>query len=226
MTALDVNAARDTLQVNVGGDYLRVGVTRVPPDYPETPVPRDATITSYSPTWVTVSNSLRRKSVTRGAHAWQITMRYGAMSRATFAPLWAFLVSQAGRAGSFTAKVPAMLPQGTTTGVPRVNGANQTGSLVVTDGWTAGATVYKAGDWVQFDGDEKVYMVTADVVADGSGNASIPIYPALMKSPIDNIDVVVTPYFTVSLMDDITAVDISQCVQVIGFEVQLVEVAA
>lgn len=224
MTQAYVNSSLDFLQVNVGGDYLQVAPTpATPPDYPTSPSPMEATVTSVTPTLVSVTNSLKRQTRSRGAHMWQIEFRYGVMTRATMAPLWAFLVDRDGRSGSFTVKVPSMTPQGTVAGTPRVNGASQTGRSIITDGWTAGSAIYKAGDWIQFDGDDKVYMVTADATADGSGNATISIFPSLRRSPNDNASVITDPYFTVTLASDITAVDISQCLHSIGFTVELLE---
>ncbi len=82
---------------------------------------------------------------------------------------------------------------GTLGGTPAVNGASQTGSSIVTDGWTAVAALrLKKGDIVSFDlvygvnpvsGDNLAdlarFVVTADVSSDGSGNATIPISPPL-----------------------------------------------
>jgi len=78
-------------------------------------------------------------------------------------------------------------------GTPLVNGAAQTGTNLVTDGWTAAA----ASRLVQGDvftiagvfgvnpqnrqstGALQQFVVTAAVSSDGAGNATIPIFPAL-----------------------------------------------
>jgi hypothetical protein len=75
---------------------------------------------------------------------------------------------------------------------PLVNGANQSGASIVTDGWAISTTVLNKGDIVAFGGSNGVnpisyrdtgrkrsYVVTADVVSDGSGNATITISPDL-----------------------------------------------
>jgi hypothetical protein len=81
-------------------------------------------------------------------------------------------------------------------GTPLVNGASQTGSTLVTDGWTASAASrLKKGDVFtianvyavnpqnrQSTGQLRQFVVTADVSSDGSGNASIPISPAITTS--------------------------------------------
>jgi hypothetical protein len=82
-------------------------------------------------------------------------------------------------------------------GTPLVNGATQTGSTLITDGWTAAAAArLKKGDVITIAGvfhvnpQSKVispgqlqqFTVTADLSSDGSGNATIPIYPAITTS--------------------------------------------
>jgi len=82
-------------------------------------------------------------------------------------------------------------------GTPLTNGATADGATsVVTDGWTAAAANrLKKGDVINFNGVFAVnpqtkqstgklmdFVVTADVSSDGSGNATIPIYPAIIAS--------------------------------------------
>ena len=81
-------------------------------------------------------------------------------------------------------------------GTPLVNGASQTGSNLVTNGWTAAAASrLKKGDVFtlagvfavnpqnrQSTGQLRQFVVTADVSSDASGNATIPIYPAIVTS--------------------------------------------
>jgi len=81
-------------------------------------------------------------------------------------------------------------------GTPLVNGASQTGSSLITDGWTAAAaTRLKKGDVFTVASVFAVnpqnyrsttqlqqFVVTADTASDGSGNATIPIYPPIITS--------------------------------------------
>lgn len=81
-------------------------------------------------------------------------------------------------------------------GTPLVNGASQVGSSLVTDGWTAAAANrLKRRDHFTVAGvfavnpqsrksttQLQVFLVTADVASDGSGNATIPIYPPIITS--------------------------------------------
>ncbi len=107
---------------------------------------------------------------------------------------------------------------GTKAGTPLVNGASQTSTYasvrttnaqnLVTDGWTASSAVLKAGDVITIAGVYAVnpvpgegttgktvmpylqqFVVNSDVTADGSGNATLNISPAIITSG---------PYQTVS----------------------------
>ena len=84
---------------------------------------------------------------------------------------------------------------GTKAGAPVVNGAGQTGASLVTNGWTASTAGLKKGDIFTVAGVFRVhpesklstgilqqFVATADSSADGSGNMTIPISPALVTS--------------------------------------------
>jgi hypothetical protein len=70
-------------------------------------------------------------------------------------------------------------------------------------GLTAGATAL-AGDFLQVAGHSKVYVVTADATADGSGLAELAIYPALMATPADGAAITVRDIaWTLALAADV-----------------------
>lgn len=93
-------------------------------------------------------------------------------------------------------------------GTPLVNGANQTGSSLITDGWTAATAILKRGDIFTIGGVNMVnpqnkqdvgalqqFVVTADQTSSGGGADTIPISPAIVTtgayqnvtvSPADN----------------------------------------
>jgi hypothetical protein len=88
-------------------------------------------------------------------------------------------------------------------GSPVVNGAGQTGASLITNGWTAAAaTRLKKGDVftianvnavnpqnLQSTGALRQFVVTADTSSDGSGNATIPISPAIVVAgPFATVD--------------------------------------
>jgi coat protein Gp5 len=82
-------------------------------------------------------------------------------------------------------------------GTPAMNGATVSGaSQLVTNGWTAAAAArLKKGDVITVANvfavnpvsgdtlpDLRQFVVTADVSSDGSGNATIPVYPSIISS--------------------------------------------
>ncbi len=116
---------------------------------------------------------------------------------------------------------------GTKAGTPLVNGASQTSTYanvkttnaqdIITDGWTASSAVLKEGDVITIAGVYAVnpvphdatksampylqeFVVNEDVTADGSGNATFSISPAIITSgayqtvsaaPADNAEITV-----------------------------------
>lgn len=88
-----------------------------------------------------------------------------------------------------------VLTSGNYAGSGVVNGASQTGSSIVTNGWTASRTLFNGGEVITFAGVNNInpvnyqstgalanFVVTSAVTSDGSGNATIPIYPAITTS--------------------------------------------
>jgi len=171
---------------------------------PTSPGPRSVVVRSLSPILLSTSHSLKRQVRTRGGQRWAFDLQWAAMRRDAMAPIAAFLTAQRGGYETFTYRLGHELaPRGTWAGTPLVKGASQTGRSVLCDGFTAGATV-KAGDWVKFNGHAKVYAVTADASADGSGNLTLAIEPALVVSPPDNDSIVSSSVpFTVALAEDV-----------------------
>jgi hypothetical protein len=77
-------------------------------------------------------------------------------------------------------------------GTPQVNTAGQSGSSLMTEGWTATTGAVKKGDVFTIAGVYQInpmsrrstgqlrqFVVTEDKTADGSGNMTIPIYPPI-----------------------------------------------
>lgn len=80
-------------------------------------------------------------------------------------------------------------------GTPLVNGASQTGTSLATDGWSTSTAVLKAGDVITLAGVYAVnpvsgastgvlrqFVVTADATSDGTGEATLSIYPGITAS--------------------------------------------
>jgi hypothetical protein len=174
---------------------------------------------------VSISHNLRRSVRTNGAQRWVITADWVGLTRAQFAPIQAFVVSQRGQWDNFTAVLPAhKLPQGVATGTPQINGASQQGRSISTRGWTAGLSgALKAGDFIGVTGQTKVYMVTADVNADAFGLATVAIEPALMAVPADGAVITVRNVrFTLALGTDTMESAVAPG-SIYNFSLQLVE---
>ena len=89
----------------------------------------------------------------------------------------------------------ATLTNGNYAGTGVVNGAAQTGSTMVSNGWTANRTLFLGGEVITIAGVFAInpksrvstgalqnFLVTGPVTSDAGGNASIPIYPAITLS--------------------------------------------
>lgn len=173
--------------------------------FPTAPVPSGVKIRSVSPTSVSVSHSMRRNVRSRGAQRWAISLSWATLTRAQLMPLLAFCMAQRGQFGSFqTVLAGHRNPQGIATGTPAVNGSGQSGRSVNTKGWSTNVTgIMKAGDFIKFANQTKVYMVTADANSDGTGLATLTIEPALMVSPADSDGITVRDVpFTVAMTGD------------------------
>lgn len=116
------------------------------------------------------------------------------------AEYWAsFMLRLRGQYGTFLLGDPnAATPRGSassTPGTPVVNGASQTGDNLNVDGLPASVNGYlKAGDYIQLGSgaSARLHKVLEDVNSDGSGEATLNIWPALRTSPADDATVTVS----------------------------------
>lgn len=129
--------------------------------FPTTPKPSSISITSISPTLVSLTHSLKRQVRRRGGQRWLMDIKYPPLSREEFAPIWAFSIAQQGQFKTFD-YIPEIY--GSTRGIA-------TGLIWVIGSYTAGdntipassnAINLKSGDFIKFSGHSKVYMLTAN----------------------------------------------------------------
>lgn len=100
------------------------------------------------------------------------------------------MVTEAAGMGWFRTQNAPAFTTGTQGGAsPEVKGAGQTGSSILTKGWTGATAILNQGDIISFagvhrinpltrqsTGDLRTFVVTANVVSDGTGNATyIPV---------------------------------------------------
>ena len=168
---------------------------------PTSPAFNSLIVQSVQPTFVSRAISGRRQARQTHGQYYKLTATYPPMTRAQFAPIKAFIAKQRGQYESFQVIPPVVsTPQGSPAGSPLVNGASQPGRSIVTDGWNASITVFKANDYLKFANHDKVYCVTADASSDGSGASTISIEPALITSPANDSAITYTAVpFTVAL---------------------------
>lgn len=121
---------------------------------------------------------------------WQADITLPDMVRADAEPWICAFLQLNGRFGTFRlGDASAKTPRGVATGTPLVNGAVQTGQVLVTDGWTISTTgILKQGDYIQIG--DRLHKVMLDVNSDSLGNATLDIWPRLRASPADNAPII------------------------------------
>ena len=101
----------------------------------------------------------------------------------------AWLLSLNGRAGSFLMGDPlGDTARGTLGGTPVVNGADQVGGSLSIDGCSNNITNWlKAGDYLQLGSGSTatLHKVLQNVNTDGSGQASLDLWPYMRTAPVD-----------------------------------------
>ena len=121
---------------------------------------------------------------------WEFEASLKPMTRASAEEWISFMISLNGMQGTFLLGDPlGTTARGIGTGTPLVKGASQTGSSLITDGWTASQTgILKAGDYIQLGAgsSSKLYKVLVDANSDGSGNATFDIFPSINTAVADN----------------------------------------
>lgn len=131
--------------------------------------------------------------------AWEADITLPPMQRADAESWLSFLLKLKGRYGTFLLGDPnGATPRGsaaTTPGTPLVAGGAQVGGSLDIDGLPLSATNYLlAGDYIQLGTglSTRLYKVLNNVSSNGSGQATLDLWPDLRSSPSDNATVVVS----------------------------------
>lgn len=183
--------------------------------YPITPpvTTGQSNIKLYQKTVVAISASpftYQQQVQQHEGEKWVLSVAIDPLVRSEAAPWYAFLAKLRGKRGTFYwGDVNTATPQGAVGGTPLVKGAAQTGYVLLTDGWTPGAAILKAGDFFQIG--TSLYLNLVDVSADGSGNASLDIWPAI-RGHADNAPIITSnPVGVFRLVEDmVPIVDVPQ----------------
>lgn len=134
--------------------------------------------------------SLKETVFRHSGQEWLLSITFPPMTPAQFRPYQAFLMALKGDYGTFMWGDPLMsLPEQGVLGNPEIRGSNQIGEEINTKGWTAfGLNVLKAGDFLQIG--NNLHMNLQDVNANGSGWATLDIFPKLRTSFEDGENII------------------------------------
>ena len=160
-------------------------------------------IKSIQPTLISKSISGKKLSRTIDAQRWAFTISVITSTRATaYGELMAFIVKQRSGKENFTVVPPEIEDaRGNISGTVLVNGVHAVGDTTIAVDAMTGSL--KAGDFIKFAHD-KIYMVVADVTADGSNEATTTIEPPLTTALADDSSVTYDDVaFTVHLTNDV-----------------------
>ncbi len=170
--------------------------------YPTTPEFRSMNFASEQKTLTSTTDSGKMFSVQVDGQRFKFSASYPPMSRTDFAPVLAFIMKQRSQKETFQIALPDLKnAKGDVSGTVLVNGSHSAGDTTITVDAMTGTL--KAGDLVKFAHD-KVYMIVADVTADGSNEATLTIEPPLREALADNSSVTYDGIeFTVRLINDV-----------------------
>lgn len=140
--------------------------------------------------------TFREQTFRHSGQMWQADVTLPPMKRANAEQWIAWLLSLNGRHGTFLMGDPlGATARGEAGGSPQVVGSGQTGNEL----YIGGATVSQAGwllagDYVQLGSGTgtTLHKVLSDVDTDASGTATIPLWPSLRSSPVNDDQVVVS----------------------------------
>jgi len=168
----------------------------MPFDFPITRSPSEC---SFKPVY---NNRIFRSPYSRSAKTlelpgmvWYVQATWEKITEAEVAALESFFGKIKGMGGRFNFGPPhRKIARGAAKSlgafVPRVNGANQTGSSLVTDGWPPStANLFLEGDYIAFDnptGNRELKIIVANASSDSGGNMTLSLGEPIRRSPADN----------------------------------------
>ena len=189
--------------------------------YPTSPEFRSIGFSSEQKTITSTTDSGKMFSVQVDGQRFKFSATYPPMKRATFAPVLAFIMKQRSQKETFQIALPDLKnAKGDVSGTVLVNGSHSAGDTTIdVDGMTG---TLKAGDFVKFGGDTKVYMVVSDAIA-SAGSATLTIEPPLRSALSDDASVTYDAVeFTVRLISDIQEFNTGD-LDLYRFEVDFIE---
>lgn len=141
----------------------------------------------------------KQQIVQHTGQKWEASITIPPVKRELAEDWVAFLLSLKGPTGTFLLGDPlGATPRGTAStnaGTPVVKGADQTGNTLIVDGLPLSTTGYLlAGDYIQLGSGSTatLHKVLTQVDSDGTGEATLDIWPNIVTSPADNATVTVS----------------------------------
>ena len=121
-----------------------------------------------------------------GGEWWEYGIEMARMNGRDGRRLSAFLAALGGARGRFLFRDPTVRQPGTIV-VPFVAGGLQSGGVLTTSGWQPSGTPLFAGDFFSIGNDAatRLHQLTADVVSNALGNATLAFVPKLRSAPVD-----------------------------------------
>ena len=195
--------------------------------FPTSPKASSVAISTKQNTIVSTTTSGRRQARQIDGQRFALTVKFPIMSRTEFAPIAAFLMKQRSQLESFTYSPPTIsTTSGSASTVISTTGSHAAGvtSINLTGMTASQSAIFKAGDFIRFTGQNKVYMVISDVSSNGSGNGTMTIEPPLRSTVTTGTVLIYSNVdFTVGLTNDIQEFNIST-ENYFQYEVDLIEV--
>ena len=146
---------------------------------------RTVNFKALSYTKQTTSQSGRRIRISTAGTRFSATIQYPRMALENWKPIQAVATRLQGPLNSFDVVLPSVSENssGVTSITATCDGATSAGASSVNIASNKNSqTILKAGDVVRFANHNKVYMVTADVTTDGTGDAAMAITPNLIEA--------------------------------------------
>jgi hypothetical protein len=180
--------------------------------FPSSPSFQSVNFKVNTPLLKTTTNSGKVTRVAMGHQFYTFTVKFPQLTPADFGAVNAFMQARLGGYDAFDIVLPKIsytkatqTPSGTVTTTANAT-AGATGITV--SGIGAGRTVLKAGDYFKFSNHTKVYLATADLTGDGSGNGTIYFTGALVQDTSSGATLTLTSVpFRVILDGDVQEYD-------------------